>query len=478
MGENIFNPILPSWEYVPDVEPRVFGDRLYLYGSHDRFGGGEFCMNDYVLWSAPLEDLSQWRFDGTIYSPKSDPFNSDGSQHGFAPDVVRGPDGRYYFFYCLHLLPHISVAVADRPEGPFTFYGHVQKEDGTPYGGPGSIFGFDPGVLSDGGRFWLYAGFSPRGEMREYMKQGGMAVDGCYCVELAEDMLTVKGEPVLVAPCEALAEGTGFEGHAFYEAASPRKIGDRYYLVYSSQLSHELCYAVSDRPDGNFVYGGTVISIGDLGLNGNTEPLNYLENTHGGLAELGGQWYIFYHRHTNGHRYSRQCCAEPVNLLPDGTIQQAEITSCGLNGGLLPGTGRYEARTACNLASKDGAAFYSAGDFEADAHPYFTQSEPDREENGDQYIANMRDGSWAGFKYFRFTGEEKWIRLWLRGSFEGTVVFGLSCERKGPRAELRVKPCEGWTEFDAPFFVAEGVQALYLSCWGTGALDFKEFAIE
>ncbi len=62
-----FNPYLPSWEYIPDAEPHVFGDRLYVYGSHDRFDGPLFCMNDYVCWSAPIDDLSQWRFEGTIY---------------------------------------------------------------------------------------------------------------------------------------------------------------------------------------------------------------------------------------------------------------------------------------------------------------------------------------------------------------------------------------------------------------------------
>jgi hypothetical protein len=29
------NPILPASAYIPDGEPRVFGDRVYLYGSHD-----------------------------------------------------------------------------------------------------------------------------------------------------------------------------------------------------------------------------------------------------------------------------------------------------------------------------------------------------------------------------------------------------------------------------------------------------------
>ena len=38
------NPYLPLYEYIPDGEPRIFGDRLYVYGSHD-FAGGElgFC---------------------------------------------------------------------------------------------------------------------------------------------------------------------------------------------------------------------------------------------------------------------------------------------------------------------------------------------------------------------------------------------------------------------------------------------------
>ena len=52
-----FNPYLPSWEYIPDGEPYVFGDRVYVYGSHDRFNGFLFCLNDYVCWSAPVNDL-------------------------------------------------------------------------------------------------------------------------------------------------------------------------------------------------------------------------------------------------------------------------------------------------------------------------------------------------------------------------------------------------------------------------------------
>ena len=36
MTHVVTNPYLPSWEYVPDGEPHVFGSRVYLYGSHDK----------------------------------------------------------------------------------------------------------------------------------------------------------------------------------------------------------------------------------------------------------------------------------------------------------------------------------------------------------------------------------------------------------------------------------------------------------
>lgn len=58
------------------------------------------------------------------------------------------------------------------------------------------------------------------------------------------------------------------------------------------------------------------------------------------------------------------------------------------------GTGRYEARVACNLSSARGTFMYqkekTAGE---EMHPYFTQDGEDREDNPNQYIANLRDGA-------------------------------------------------------------------------------------
>ena len=56
MSKQIFNPYLPNFEYIPDGEPHVFGDRVYVYGSHDKFNGKTFCMNDYITWSAPVDN--------------------------------------------------------------------------------------------------------------------------------------------------------------------------------------------------------------------------------------------------------------------------------------------------------------------------------------------------------------------------------------------------------------------------------------
>ena len=93
MKRQCYNPYLPSWEYIPDAEPRVFGQRLYIYGSHDLFGAKEYCEGDYVCWSTPVEDLSDWRYEGVIFKKQDTPWNKENLSY-YAPDVVRGTDGR------------------------------------------------------------------------------------------------------------------------------------------------------------------------------------------------------------------------------------------------------------------------------------------------------------------------------------------------------------------------------------------------
>lgn len=96
------NPFLPLWEYTPDGEPHIFGDRIYLFGSHDTEGGVRYCSKgDYVGWSAPLDDLSDWRYEGVMYSAEQDPHTRPGVTDLYAPDVVQGKDDRYYLYYTL-----------------------------------------------------------------------------------------------------------------------------------------------------------------------------------------------------------------------------------------------------------------------------------------------------------------------------------------------------------------------------------------
>jgi beta-xylosidase len=155
------NPYLPEFEYVPDGEPHVFGERVYVFGSHDRFGGEKFCMNDYVAYSAKISNLADWRYEGVIYRKDQDPRIIGEDRQLWAPDVVQGKDGRYYLYYC----PDgdrqgIGVAVCDTPAGKYSFYGIVHDKEGRLLGErPHDTDQFDPCVfIDDNGKIFLYSG--------------------------------------------------------------------------------------------------------------------------------------------------------------------------------------------------------------------------------------------------------------------------------------------------------------------------------
>lgn len=476
MKPQVFNPYLPSWEYIPDGEPRVFGDRVYVYGSHDHFNAPIFCVGDYVCWSAPVDNLKDWRYEGVIFRKNQDPKNKLGVRLLFAPDVVQGPDGKFYLFYAFDFMGMIGVAVSDKPAGPYAFHGHVHYSDGVIWGRrQNDQFPFDPGVLvDDDGSVYLYSGFyTPTPAVASGFHRLGH--DGGVVVKLAQDMLTILEGPKLLFP----KQGPGsFPNHEFFEASSIRKDGNKYVFVYSSRHNHELCYAVSDRPDGGFVFGGTLVDQGDLFLNGNedeTKALNYLGNTHGGMLNIGEDWYIFYHRQTNQHSYSRQACAEKLTRLGPGRFLQSEVTSCGLNGGPLAGKGLYEARIACNLWSKQGVARYDKK-FDKKQHPYFTQNGRDRMDAGDQFIANMRDGSVAGFKYFDFA-DARQIAITIESHGEGTIEIAHQPDFRAPCAEAPVRPGNGRQTIKVDAAFQQGKQALYFCYRGTGFINFHAFEL-
>ena len=459
-----YNPYLPSWEYIPDGEPYVFDGRVYVYGSHDLYNGYVFCMGDYVCWSAPVEDLANWRYEGVIYQKTEDPMNQDGKMCLYAPDVTVGPDGRYYLYYVLDKASVVSVAVCDRPAGRYEFYGYVHYEDGTRLGEKeGDEPQFDPAVLTEHDHTYLYCGFCGRGDKSR---------TGSRVAVLGPDMLTVTESPVTVIPGCEYSEGTGFEGHAFFEASSIRKVGDVYYMIYSSTVMHELCYAVSRKPTGGFTYGGVLVSNCDLHIDTYKpadRPMAYGANNHGSMVEIGGTWYIFYHRHTNGTWYSRQGCAEKLEILPDGRIPQVEITSCGLNGGPLAGRGEYPAYLACHLFTEKPSVYVGGDEF-----PKIMQDGRDGDEEPG-YIGNMKDTATAGFKYFDCHGVTE-IRIKTRGY--GAGVFEVRTAWDGEvLARIRVEDTNVWEEYAAPVSIPDGKQAIYLTYRGERNASLLSFTL-
>ena len=135
-------------------------------------------------------------------------------------DVVCGPDGRYYLYYCLDFLPQIGVAVCDTPAGQYEFLGLVRHEDQTPLGEKdGDLIQFDPGVFIDeDGEIYLYSGNAPA------QVGFGSGRQGSAVMTLRDDMLTLKIEPKALLPDVRNSAGTGYEGHEFFEASSIRKI--------------------------------------------------------------------------------------------------------------------------------------------------------------------------------------------------------------------------------------------------------------
>lgn len=488
MKKQVFNPFLPLNECIPDGEPHVFGDRVYLYGSHDKEGGETFCMLDYTVYSAPVNDLTDWRCEGVIYRASQDP-DYENRKYMYAPDVVQGNDGRYYLYYCMSgaygkggYFGPISVAVCDTPAGKYKFHGFVRYKDGSIMN---KFVCFDPGVINDNGTIRIYYGtqydieqkenwqddesiisfeMEMFGKSREEILTTEGSVMGPCMVVVDDDMLTVKEEPVHIIPYDT--RGTSFEKHPFFEASSIRKINDTYYFVYSSMQNHELCYATSKYPDRGFVFGGTIVSNGDVGIDGREEKdrLNMTGTTHGSIENINGQWYVFYHRLTHKSDYSRQACAEKITIKPDGSIDQAEITSCGLNNGPLMAVGSYPAGIACNITN--GNMPHGCNSIYTDSFPNVTNCGEER------FIGEIADGTLIGYKYFSFEDVKK-LAILIRSTGCG-ILTAYKDMGNSPVAAFEINTASDWTKLISDINIANGTYPLYLIYKGTGLIDLME----
>ena len=346
------NPILPLWEYIPDGEPRVFGDRVYLYGSHDRVGSHLFCDYKLKVWSAPLNDLNNWTCHGDmLHTRPLEKSDIPWTDHEFyAPDVIE-KDGKYYA-YCYIVGAKGAVCVADRPEGPFKLLSNYRYAETTKVGDDG-IFN-DAGVLvDDDGKVYVYYGFT-ESNMNELDPETMCdVIPASYMRPVIDDRNEVPEE------------------QRFFEASSPRKVGNTYYLIYSPRRGSRLAYATSDSPRGPFTYRGYIVDNGVEFPGG---------NNHGSIANINGQWYVFYHRMTNNSVFSRRACVEKINILPDGTIPPVEMTSLGFEESLNPYV-PVPAEIACVLVNG----------------PYVIEKDIFT-----RLLTNVKKNSVIGYKYFDF----------------------------------------------------------------------------
>ena len=163
------NPYLPLWEFIPDGEPYVFEDPTVPASTVSIFMVRNdnlkwmYCGRDQVVWSAPVEDLTCWRYDGVIFkvneSSELYKLNADGNRRRFLPPdvtVTTDADGKKIpttSFRIIKVVDAISmIAKSDRPDGPFTVCNWHKERPRETFG----CLGFDPAVfVDDDGRVWL-----------------------------------------------------------------------------------------------------------------------------------------------------------------------------------------------------------------------------------------------------------------------------------------------------------------------------------
>ena len=284
--------------------------------------------------------------------------------------------------------------------------------------------------------------------------------------KIEDDMLTVQDGPEIIIPSLNYGKGTSFEGNEYFEGPSIRKINGKYYLVYSSVHTHQLCYAVSDNPMRGFVFGGVIISNGDVGYHGRKEEekLMSVGNNHGGLVEVNDCWYIFYHRHTYLNQYNRQGCAERVRLDENGHISQVCVTTSGMNPEPLSGNASYPAVYCCNLTNGHMGALSSIGRTNSEVDfPYMTC------EQGERFVTNVKKNDLVGYKYILLK-ETKSIEVVYQAEEDGILEIHSQMDGK-KTASLELKQTKRWKTAETSTLFENTDIELYFVYRGEGMIS-------
>ncbi|NWJ49459.1 MAG: family 43 glycosylhydrolase [Bacteroidetes bacterium] len=349
-GFRMLNPICPVGVYIADPEVRQMPDgRVYLYGSRDE-PGNAWCSRSYNVLST--SDLVNWNIEQVSFSTAG-----TGKQTNYTDKILYAPDciyrdGKYYLYYCLEGGgKDEGVAVASSPYGPFK-NGKIME----------GAHGIDPSVfIDDDGQAYLFWG-------QAYAKGA----------KLSKDMLTIEG----VIHDSLLT----YQKHAFNEASSVRKRNGIYYYVYGGHQRHgesncaTLNYATATSPLGPYTFRGVIIDNWGSGKD--------LVNNHGCIAKIDDRWYVFYHRPTHGSSTMRKACMEPITFNADGTINEVEMTTQGAGGSINP-LRRMDAARACLMSGNLLVTVRRPGN-----------------DVPVEYLAEIKDGDCAFWKYFDFTGKK------------------------------------------------------------------------
>ncbi|MEO7048036.1 MAG: family 43 glycosylhydrolase, partial [Ferruginibacter sp.] len=266
------NPIIRN-QYSADPSARVFGDKVYLFPSHDILAQegkgrvGWFCMEDYHVFSST--NLTDWKDNGVVITQNKIDWVRPNSYSMWAPDCIER-NGKYYFYYPTSPKDTatygrgfaIGVAIADKPEGPYI-------AQSTPIAG---VHGIDPNVFIDkDGQAYLY-----------------YSAGNIYCAKLKENMLELASEPKTLGelPIKGLKEGPYlFERKGIY------------YLTYPhvENKTERLEYAIADNPMGPFKMTGVIMD----------EAANGCWTNHHSIIDFKNQWYLFYHNKDYSPRFDK-----------------------------------------------------------------------------------------------------------------------------------------------------------------------------
>jgi arabinoxylan arabinofuranohydrolase len=436
------NPYMPLWEHVPDGEPRIFEDpdnpgkkRVYVYGSHDT-KQANYCGRDVRAWSAPVEDLSDWRDEGPVFQ-----YQINGKwDEIFAPDiteVVKKDGTKEYYLY-----PHSTnwgnriamVCKGESPVGPFTPINVNQAGQIL----PNSPLGFDPGVFVDyitdpadpdyeiGFRAYAYWGFQESwacelDQTTMYSPKPGK--------QPIQRFIPSRNDPANTT-YNSIFEAENPADFDFFEASSIRKVGNKYVVIYSGYSGEEyglwdqsttLRYAYGDTPLGPWKSGGVIVDSRGPVPNQDGSGIaaaNWGHNTHGSILEINGQWYVFYHRPTMGNGHARQGMVAPVKVTWDEESVEngGKVVITGYDpyneegdykwtakGGSYEYTGAEVTSEGFNIFGLDPYQYYSAG------HACYVTGKAAMEDSYDIWdnhmpITGVGNNAIIGFKYFGFGG--------------------------------------------------------------------------